>query len=69
MNKFEELKALIAKCQEESDEFYNKQNKAAGVRLRKYMQEVRQLAKEVRDDISTKTKQIPKNPKKVKSVK
>ena len=66
---YEELKAVIAKFQEEADEFYGKQNKAAGVRLRKGLQEIKAAAQAVRDDISAKTKLIPKNPKKVKTVK
>lgn len=69
MNKYEELKAIIAKFQEEADEFYGKQNKAAGVRLRKGLQEIKAAAQAVRDDVSGKTKLIPKNPKKIKSVK
>ena len=66
---YEELKAVIAKYQEEADEFYGKQNKAAGVRLRKGLQEIKAAVQAVRDDVSAKTKLIPKNPKKVKSVK
>lgn len=66
---YEELKVIIAKFQEEADEFYGKQNKAAGVRLRKGLQEIKVAVQAVRDDISAKTKLIPKNPKKVKIVK
>lgn len=68
-NKYEELKALIEKYQEDANEFYGKQNKAAGVRLRKGLQEIKASAQAVRDDVSGKTKLIPKNPKKVKTVK
>jgi F0F1-type ATP synthase beta subunit len=67
--KYEELKALLAKFQEEADEFYGKQNKAAGVRLRKGLQAIKAMAQEVRDDVSSKTKLIPKNPKKIKTLK
>lgn len=66
---YEELKAVIAKFQEEADEFYGKQNKAAGVRLRKGLQEIKAAVQACRDDVSAKTKLIPKNPKKIKSVK
>lgn len=62
-NKFEALKALIAKYQYEADEFYGKQNKAAGVRLRKGIQEIKAFAQEVRADVSEKTKLMPKKSK------
>lgn len=51
MNKFEELKALIASVEEDADKFYNKQNSAAGVRIRKIMQDMKNLAQEIRTEV------------------
>jgi len=48
MEKFEEIKALIESVGEDVDKFYVKGNKAAEVRIRKAMQDVKNLAQEVR---------------------
>jgi len=48
MEKFEEIKALIAAVEEDVDKFYVKGNKAAAVRIRKTMQEIKNLAQELR---------------------
>ena len=48
MEKFEEIKALIETCTEDVDKFYVKGNKAAAVRIRKTMQDIKNLAQEVR---------------------
>ena len=48
MEKFEEIKTLIEACTEDVDKFYVKGNKAAAVRIRKTMQDVKNLAQEVR---------------------
>ena len=48
MEKFEEIKALIEACTEDVDKFYVKGNKAAAVRIRKTMQDVKNLAQELR---------------------
>ena len=47
MEKFEEIKALIEACTEDVDKFYVKGNKAAAVRIRKTMQDIKNLAQEV----------------------
>jgi hypothetical protein len=52
MDKFNELKTLIANLEEEATKFYDKQNKAAGLRLRKGLQEVKTLAQELRLNVS-----------------
>ena len=44
MEKFEEIKTLIEACTEDVDKFYVKGNKAA----RKTMQDIKNLAQEVR---------------------
>jgi len=48
MEKFEEIKAMIEAVEEDVDKFYVKGNKAAAVRIRKAMQEVKNAAQELR---------------------
>lgn len=54
MQKFQEIKDLIASLEGDVDKFYNKQNGAAGTRLRKAMQDLKGLAQEVRTEIQSK---------------
>ena len=56
MEKFEELKTLIASIEEDAAKFYEKSNKAAGVRLRKGLQEIRTISQDLRKDVSEKNK-------------
>ena len=51
---YEELKAKIHEIEEDVTKFYEKENKAAGTRIRKAMQEVKALAQKVRTDIQEK---------------
>ena len=51
MKKFDELKALIASLEGDADKFYNKQNSAAGTRVRKGMQDLKNLAQEIRAEV------------------
>jgi len=51
MKKFEELKTFIASLEEDMDKFYNKQNGAAGTRVRKAMQDLKALAQEIRIEV------------------
>lgn len=48
MEKFEEIKNLVNSLEEDVTKFYEKGNKAAGVRIRKSMQELKTLAQELR---------------------
>lgn len=48
MEKFEEIKKLIAEAEEDVTKFYVKGNKAAAVRIRKAMQDLKTLAQELR---------------------
>ena len=57
MENFNELKALIASLEEDAVKFYDKGNKAAGVRLRKGLQDVRNGAQALRLDVSAKNKE------------
>jgi hypothetical protein len=56
MEKFNDLKELIAGLEEDANKFYDKGNKAAGVRLRKGLQEIRTLSQALRQDVSAKNK-------------
>jgi hypothetical protein len=44
--------------EDDATKFYEKGNKAAGVRLRKSLQDVKTLAQNIRLDVSTKTKTV-----------
>jgi Histone H1-like protein Hc1 len=51
MKKFEELKALISSIEGDADKFYNKGNSAAGTRVRKGMQDLKNLAQAIRAEV------------------
>ena len=51
MQKFEELKSLIASLQDDADKFYNKGNSAAGTRVRKGMQDLKNHAQTIRSEV------------------
>jgi hypothetical protein len=52
MNKFNELKELIASIEKDAESFYNKGNKAAGTRVRTGFQKVKNLAQEIRAEVT-----------------
>ena len=52
-SKFNEMVALLDAAQDDVAK-YNNGNKAAGVRVRKTMQEVKNLAQEIRKNVSAK---------------
>lgn len=51
MQKFQDLKNLIASLENDADKFYNKGNSAAGTRLRKGMQELKNMAQLIRSEV------------------
>lgn len=51
MKKFEELKALIASIEVDAEKFYSKGNSAAGTRVRKGMQDLKNLAQQIRSEV------------------
>lgn len=51
MKKFEELKNLIALIEQDADKFYNKGNSAAGTRVRKGMQDLKNIAQAIRAEV------------------
>ena len=48
MEKFNEIKALIESAEKDMESFFVKGNKSAGTRVRGAMQQLKQLAQEVR---------------------
>ncbi len=51
MQKFQDLKNLIASLEGDADKFYAKGNSAAGTRLRKGMQELKNMAQLIRAEV------------------
>jgi hypothetical protein len=54
MELYEQLKNLVAGLEEDFTKFYEKGNKAAGTRVRKGCQDVKNLCQEIRVDVSNK---------------
>ncbi|MCX6352396.1 MAG: histone H1 [Bacteroidetes bacterium] len=48
MNRFSEIRDLVMGLEGDFQKFYDKENKAAGTRVRKGMQELKNLAQDVR---------------------
>ncbi|HXD30560.1 MAG TPA: hypothetical protein VN643_05570 [Pyrinomonadaceae bacterium] len=53
MERYNQLKELVATFEKDFEKFYVTHNKAAGTRIRKHMQELRSLAQEIRLEIQT----------------
>ncbi len=53
MEKYKSLLDLVSTLEDDFSKFYEKGNKAAGTRLRKGMQEVKELAQEIRTQIQS----------------
>ena len=51
MKKFTEAKNLIASLEADADKFYTKANSAAGTRVRKGMQDLKNLAQAIRLEV------------------
>ena len=51
MDRYQELLDLIATFKSDFDKFYLKQNKSAGVRLRKDMANLKRKAQEIRNEV------------------
>lgn len=61
MKQFEEVKKLVAELEGDADKFYNKGNSAAGTRVRKGMQDLKNLAQAIRLEVQdTKNKETAK---------
>jgi hypothetical protein len=51
MKRFNELKDLIMSLEGDFQKFYDKENQAAGTRVRKGMQDMKNLAQEIRIEV------------------
>ncbi|MFN6944377.1 MAG: histone H1 [Cytophagaceae bacterium] len=54
MKRFEQIKNLIMSLEADFGKFYDKNNSAAGTRVRKGMQELKNLAQEIRIEVQEK---------------
>lgn len=51
MENFNKLKGLVAEMESDFVKFYEKGNKAAGTRIRKGMQDLKNMAQDIRKDV------------------
>jgi hypothetical protein len=51
MNRFEQIKSLVLELEGDFVKFYDKENQAAGTRVRKGMQDLKTLAQEIRIEV------------------
>ncbi len=51
MKKFDELKNLVMDLESDFEKFYDKKNNAAGTRVRKGMQELKNMAQAIRVEV------------------
>jgi outer membrane murein-binding lipoprotein Lpp len=51
MSRFEELKSFVDELEKDFSQFYEKENKAAGTRVRKAMQDLKNKAQEIRVEV------------------
>jgi hypothetical protein len=54
MTRFEEVKNLIMSLEGDFDKFYDKENQAAGTRVRKGMQDLKTMAQDIRSEVQDK---------------
>lgn len=51
MKKFDELRDLVMSLESDFEKFYDKENQAAGTRVRKGMQELKNLSQGIRVEV------------------
>ena len=51
MKRFEQLKSMVESLEADFEKFYDKKNSAAGTRVRKGMQDMKNLAQEIRLEV------------------
>ncbi len=54
MGKYGDLSSFVEELEEDFGKFYEKDNKAAGTRVRKAMQELKAMAQDIRLDVQEK---------------
>lgn len=56
MNRFSEIKSMVDELEVDMEKFYSKNNKTAGTRARKILQDLKKLSQDIRVDIQNKKK-------------
>ena len=51
MKRFEQLRDLVMGLESDFEKFYDKNNQAAGTRVRKGMQELKNIAQDIRKEV------------------
>jgi hypothetical protein len=51
MSRFSELRDLVTSMEADFEKFYEKKNQAAGTRVRKGMQDLKNLAQDIRKEV------------------
>ncbi|MDN3668014.1 histone H1 [Echinicola jeungdonensis] len=51
MSRFSEIKDLVTALEADFEKFYEKNNQAAGTRVRKGMQDLKNIAQEIRKEV------------------
>lgn len=51
MKRFEQLRDMVMAMEDDFEKFYDKSNQAAGTRVRKGMQDMKNLAQEIRIEV------------------
>lgn len=59
MARFDEVKNLVMSLESDFEKFYDKNNQAAGTRVRKGMQDLKNLAQEIRSEVQDKKNTTP----------
>ncbi|RIY13838.1 histone H1 [Hymenobacter rubripertinctus] len=59
MSNFSQLKDLVMSLEGDFEKFYDKQNSAAGTRVRKGMQELKNMAQTIRTEVQNKKNDAP----------
>lgn len=54
MSRFSEVRELVMSLESDFEKFYEKGNQAAGTRVRKGMQELKNLAQDIRKEVQDK---------------
>lgn len=54
MKRFDQIRDLVMSLEGDFQKFYDKENQAAGTRVRKGMQELKNLAQEIRIEVQEK---------------
>jgi len=54
MKRFDDLRDLVMSLEDDFEKFYDKENNAAGTRVRKGMQDLKNLAQEIRLEVQSK---------------